>query len=77
MEYKLKYRRFKWLPYRTVKVTGHKIEHNALVIFMADGSISRLCNINRIDFKLGQDWVKMTKERMEQEIGQNIKVKGQ
>ena len=75
MEYKIKIRRrFFW---KTIKAVGHKLvaEIDRMDIFLKDGSIYSVGQWSKYDVILGTDWVLFTKKQMEEESGQDIKLK--
>ena len=75
-EYVFKYRRIgKWM-WSSVTVTGHQYSpaNDKISLFLKDGSIHELPKFSELEIKLGTDWVLVTKEMMEKESGQDIKL---
>jgi len=77
MKYKFRYRRQgKWF-WQTKEITGHQLnpDIDRMDLYLEDGSIYSLGKWSEYDLKLGTDWVVSTKKKMEDESGQNIKLK--
>ena len=51
-----------------------KKPQNAMVLYLENGAIERIANWDSYDLSLGIDWVFVTKEAMERESGQDIKL---
>lgn len=47
---------------------------DAMILYFQDGSIERICEWSKYDFKLGVDWKLALKQQMEKEINQEVKV---
>jgi hypothetical protein len=76
MTYKFKWkRRVFWKTYK--KCIGHKYysDMNRMDIFFENGSIKSIPNWSSCYLKLDTDWVLFTKKQMEDESGQDIKLK--
>lgn len=69
--YKIKYKLFFWPKWKEMVVTGHSLQekNNRMDFFFPDGGILSVGMWNLFEFKLGEDWVEVTKKRMEQEAG--------
>lgn len=52
----------------------NKKPQNAMILYYEDGSIERISNWNNYDLRLEKDWVLVTKQSMEKEIGQDIRL---
>lgn len=74
MKYKFKYK--KGLFWTSAIITGHMIsaELDRMDIFFEDGSLRSISNWSKYDLKLGVDWVAATKNLMEKESGQEVKL---
>ena len=75
MKYKLKFR--KGLFWKTKMVIGHLLikETDRMDLFLEDGSILSIGSWSKYDMVLGADWVAETKKKMEEQSGQDIKLK--
>lgn len=78
MEYKFKYKRLLRLFWRRPKVVGHKLDlqANSITLYFKDGSIRRIPEADRIEFRLGTDWILMNKKQMEEIAGRDVPLKG-
>ena len=75
MTYKFSYRkRYFW---KKIIAVGHNYlpESNRMDIYQKDGSIFSIGEWSKCDLKLGTDFVLFTKKQMEEESGQEIKLK--
>ena len=75
MEYIFKYRKgYFWAKKRVV---GHALitELDRMDLYLKDGSIYSIGQWGKYDLQLGTDWVLFTKKKMEEESGQDIKLK--
>lgn len=75
MEYVFKMR--KGLFWRTHKAVGHalNIEADRMDIYLKDGGITSIGSWSKYELKLSTDWVRAVQKRMEEESGQDIKLK--
>ena len=76
MTYKFQWkRRWKWNSLK--KVVGHKFtaELDRMDVFQESGSVYSIPKWSECSLKLGTDWVLFTKNNMEEESGQDIKLK--
>lgn len=74
--YRFKYRK-RWI-WRTIRdVAGHKYlkDMDRMDVILKDGSILSIAGWSGYDMFLGTDWVLFTKALMEEESGQDIKLK--
>ena len=77
MTYTFKYKRFPIQFWRRIKkVVGHnlELEQNRMIVYKEDGSIIGIGNWSKMSMKLGVDWVLFTKDQMERESGQSVKL---
>ena len=75
MTYSIKVRRrWFWKTYK--KLIGHGIDkdQNKMQLFFSNGSIMEIKDWDKCEIFLGTDWVIWTKNQMERETGQNIKL---
>ncbi len=75
MKYKIKYKRIGQWFFRSKEVAGHTVENNRLVLFDEDLSIHEIPKFDELVIKLGTDWKLAVKTKMEEESGQDIKIK--
>ena len=75
MTYIFKYKKG-WF-WRSAKVVGHRLDqsNNRMDLFFENGSIKSIGQWDKYDLFLGTDWVLFTKNQMEDESGQDIKLK--
>jgi hypothetical protein len=73
--YKFKYRK-SWF-FKSISAIGHRYdkEIDRMDVYHENGSITSLSKWSNYDLFLGVDWVLFTKEQMEKESGQDIKLK--
>lgn len=76
MEYYFIYARWYDLLWHRVKIIGHKAtpELDRMDLYHKNGSITSISGWSKCDLRLGKDWVLATKELMEKESGQDVKL---
>lgn len=47
---------------------------DSMILYFEDGSIERICEWSKYNFKLGLDWKLALKNKMEQEINKEVRV---
>lgn len=74
MTYIFKFKR--WFIWKKVKVIGHRTDKdlNRMDLYLPDGSIYSIPEWSKCSLYLGKDWLLFTKNQMEKESGQPIKL---
>ncbi len=74
MQYKFKFRRKTWLPFRGITVVGHRYDQSQdkMILYFPDGSVQEIANWAKCEVKLGTDWVLAQQKSMEKQAGQPI-----
>lgn len=75
-KFKIKFKKTGSFFWKSRVVVGSKLDTglNRLTLYYEDGSIEELAKYSDMDVKLGLDWVLATKDALEKESGQNIKL---
>lgn len=74
--YSFKYKKTAGLFWKKIKATGHRFDKDIdrMDVFHENGAISSIGQWSKYDLELGADWVLYTKEQMEKESGQQVKL---